>query len=227
MKTIFGTFLLLVLLVNSSHSQSLLNEQSDISLSINITNLHTFYEFEYKAGIIVEKVRGGRVKIIVEGEREDYKWCSPSFHEKFMAKVEKKKSLRKEHRILFNVLSLDEHSIAEINDDGKYIAYSSCCDDKKILYVRSIQDKKLLFTIKPSKGVRIDGAEWINDTIMILSRDFRIAYWRPWELIPALAGHPISHNSFFLDLYSLEGNLIESTKILDDITDAWGSLVKK
>jgi hypothetical protein len=142
-------------------------------------------------------------------------------------KIEKRNSLRKKYRQLFNVLSLDEYSIAEISKNERYIAHTCICDDKKILYVRNIQDRKVLFTIKPHKGVRIDDAEWINDSIAIISHDDRIGYWRPWELVPALAGHPISHNSFYLDFYSPEGNLIESTKILKDITDAWGSLIKK
>jgi len=227
MKTIFGVFVFFLLIVNPAYSQNLLNKQADISLLININNLNKFYEFEFKAGIIVEKMREGRVAKVVEGDRTIYKWCSPGFHEQFMSKAEKKKSIRAKYRQLFNVLSLDEYSIAEISNDEKYIAHTSYCDDKKILYVRNIQDKNLLFTIKPSKGVRIDDVEWINDSIVILSHDFRIGYWRPWELVPALAGHPISHNSFYLDFYSLGGNLVDSTIILKDITDAWGSLIKK
>jgi hypothetical protein len=226
-KIIFGAILFWVLLINSAHSQTLLNRQADISLLVNINNLSTFYEFEYNEGIFVEKVRKGRVEKVAEGDRVIYKWGSSEFLEQYMSKAKKRKSIREKYRILFNVLSLDEYSVAAIINDRKYIAHTCNCDDKKILYVRNIQDKKVLFTIKPPKGVRIDDAELIYDSIVILSHDFRIGYWRPWELLPALAGHPISHNSFYLDFYSLEGNLIESTKMLEDITDASGFLIKK
>jgi hypothetical protein len=227
MKPIFGAFFFLVLLVNSAHSQSLLNKQADISLLVNINNLRTFYEFEYKGGIIVEKVRKGKVTRISEGDRVNYKWGSSEFLEQYMSKAKKKNSIREKHRILFNALSLDEHSIAEISNEGEYIAHTCSCDDKKLLYIRNLQDKKLLFTVKPSKGVRIDDAEWINDSIVILSHNLWIDYWQPWELLTIIPGHPISHNSFYLEFYSPEGDLIESVKILNDITNAWGALIKR
>jgi hypothetical protein len=91
--------------------------------------------------------------------------------------------------------------------------------------VTNIQNKKPLFSIKPSKGIYIDDGEWLNDSIVIISRDSRMGYWR-WELFAALAGHPISYDSFFLECYSLEGNLIKSTSILKGITNGWGALIK-
>jgi hypothetical protein len=218
-------FLLVVLfpmvLVNPANSQSYASKENDTGLLININNLKMFYEFHSNMGF-VGKVREGKVDKVVQGDNITYKWCSPVFDQKYKLKIERRKSILAKYE---NMFSLDRYGIVNMSFDRKLIAYTSCCDGKKTLYVMNIQDKQILFTIKPFNGIYIDDVEWVNDSIGIISRDSRMGYW-PWELLATLAGHPIPHNSFFLEFYSSEGKLMTSTSILKNITYGWGTLIK-
>ena len=223
MKTVLLTVLFSLALVNSPMSQALLDKRSDASLLINITNFTKFYEFQFNMSAAEpEKLREGKVEKVAQADRIKYEWCSPAFHEKHISKDVKKRSVMKQYESVF---SFDQNGVAEISTDGKYIAYNGCCNDKSILHVANMQGTKRLFSIRPSMGNRIDDAQWLNNSIVIISRRSRLGYW-PWELLVALAGHPVSYDTFYLECYSLEGKLIRSTNIIKDITDANGFMVK-
>jgi hypothetical protein len=67
-----------------------------------------------------------------------------------------------------------------------------------------------------------------SEYIAVLTYKSRIGLW-PWELLPAAAGHPISHNTFFLSIYDMTGKELLTQKIISNVVnerrESVGSLV--
>jgi hypothetical protein len=79
-----------------------------------------------------------------------------------------------------------------------------------------------------SNSERIDVADiaWnpSSDHIAVLTSKSRIGLW-PWELLAAAAGHPISHNTFFLSIYDMTGKELLNQKVVSNVVNGRGSLV--
>lgn len=63
-----------------------------------------------------------------------------------------------------------------------------------------------------------------SEYIAVLTYTSRIGLW-PWELLPAAAGHPISHDTFYLSIYDLKGTRLSLHKIITNVVNGRGSLV--
>lgn len=45
------------------------------------------------------------------------------------------------------------------------------------------------------------------------------------NFLSALSGHPVTYDTYFLDVYDLEGKIVARTKLIEDIRYSWGEIV--
>jgi len=203
--------------VENSH-----HNPSNVLFLINVSNYEDIYEFKYHSSSnSIEKIYHCEVKQTGKDESLYTKSFSPDFLEKYTVKMNNRKSLIRKYSKGF---SLDEYSAAEISLDGKYIAYTLPFD-QKVIYVASLQENKTLFSIQSSEDQYIDDFDWANYTLGVIKVHSRWGYL-PWELLAFLMGHPIPHNTIYLELYSLQGNLVQAVPVLKNITYGEGRLAK-
>lgn len=45
------------------------------------------------------------------------------------------------------------------------------------------------------------------------------------NFLSALSGHPVAYDTYFLDIYDLEGKIVAHTKLIEDVRYSWGEIV--
>ncbi|BAV34779.1 hypothetical protein SCL_2502 [Sulfuricaulis limicola] len=45
------------------------------------------------------------------------------------------------------------------------------------------------------------------------------------NLLSALSGHSVAYDTYFLDIYDLEGKIVAHTKLIEDVRYSWGEIV--
>lgn len=45
------------------------------------------------------------------------------------------------------------------------------------------------------------------------------------NFLSALSGHPVAYDTYFLDVYDLEGKIVARTKLIEDVRYSWGEIV--
>lgn len=116
----------------------------------------------------------------------------------------------------------------EWSPDGRYIAYA--CEDSKrtsnrVLVVKDVTNKnKTIF--RRDIGRYIDDIAWEPEGqyIAVLNMSGRWGLM-PWELLSLIAGHPVSYNTLYLEIFNLEGEQRSSYEIVRNEKYAWGRIV--
>ncbi|OGQ35611.1 MAG: hypothetical protein A3G39_01855 [Deltaproteobacteria bacterium RIFCSPLOWO2_12_FULL_43_16] len=96
------------------------------------------------------------------------------------------------------------HRPLKWSPDGRYLAIS-LVEGFKItpfeLVVIDVAAIEVVFRYKNPGDNWIEDIAWIPDskTLAVICKSERTGLW-PWELLAAIAGHPIPHNSFYLEL---------------------------
>jgi hypothetical protein len=188
---------------------------------IGIHNLEDFHEFQFLNPALI-KTGEGRVREIKDRSVTRLILWTEQLRNKIMEKTSNRELLRSQYR---KTIPLYEYSIIELSPDAKYIAYTSRYNDSS-LSIMSLPDKRLFRVNSRGKRV-ISDILWLGDShsIALITRSERIGY-SPRELLMAIAGHPVPHNTFYLEIYSSDGNLIKEMTILEDIKYGEGVLTK-
>lgn len=191
---------------------------------ININNFKSYHEFRFKDGSI-EKLQKGNVLRTNENGKEKLIFRSDEYYSDYLEKSEKRKLTIDKYS---DVFSLHSNSLAEISTDGKLIIYTN---DKQhafdnTLNIASLSDNKNLFNISVPEGRTIQDTAWIRESnlIAILSKSTHIGLL-PWELIAAVAGRPVPYMSYYLEIYTSQGEKIYEQRILKDIKYGNGSII--
>jgi len=45
------------------------------------------------------------------------------------------------------------------------------------------------------------------------------------NFLSALSGHPVPYDTYFLDIYDLDGKVVAQTKLIEDVRASWGEIV--
>jgi hypothetical protein len=93
--------------------------------------------------------------------------------------------------------------------------------DKATLVILDTLNEKTLLK-KNLGGKYIADLTWSPDSshIGVISFKARLGIW-PWELLFAMAGHPVYHNTFSLEIYDTKGNSVEIKEL--EGSYIWGS----
>jgi hypothetical protein len=82
--------------------------------------------------------------------------------------------------------------------------------DQATLVIVDVSTEKTLLRKNLGERYIVDLA-WSSDSshIGVIIVTPRLGVW-PWELLAAMAGHPIYHNTYRIEVYDLKGNMVES-----------------
>jgi hypothetical protein len=93
-------------------------------------------------------------------------------------------------------------------------------DHATLVILDIITEKTLL---RKNLGVKyIADLAWSPDAshIGVISVKHRLGVW-PWELLMAIAGHPVYHNTFWVEIYDTQGNMVYVKEL--EGSYVWGS----
>lgn len=212
----FFNFLLIISLVICGFSAQAENQnkrnhepaESDIYVLINIHNIEKFMEFRFDAKTNrVHQLSEGLVKKIEERGKTKYVLWSQSFHEMYLKNLAKRSAVRTKYGRIF---SLKDDSLAETSKSEQYIAYVNFAEKNTLNVVRLSHSSVIL---KKQSERRIRDIAWIGDKAICLLTSSSETGNKPWELFLALSGHPTQYESFFLEIYSIDGEKVFETSI--------------
>jgi len=198
-------------------SNALIAEANDGTLLINIHSHDKFYEYTFNLAdrSLYELHRG-----IGNGKGHgDYGTYSQNYHQKYILKKHEMDNAIKKHKTDF---SLFDTAVIQISPDDNFILYVKNIYDKEF----TIVDSKDHRVVTKKKTRKINDALWFdgNKGLALLTVSTRTGCGFS-ELLSAFAGHPIQYNTFYLEIYSLNGDKRYETKITSDILYGSGSLV--
>jgi hypothetical protein len=111
--------------------------------------------------------------------------------------------------------------------NGQAVAYS--IQDEKdsaqsVLVIKDIFQNKTV--LRKNLNKYPDDITWSPDSsyLAVLTRTARMGLW-PWEVLFAVAGHPVYYMTFYLEIYDLTGNLVYESKIISGLKNGGGQIV--
>ena len=115
------------------------------------------------------------------------------------------------------VWSKNGHAVAYSLQDEKDRAQS-------VLVIKDILHNKTVLRKKINKYP--DDITWSPDSsyLAVLTRTARMGLW-PWEILFAVAGHPVYYMTFYVEVYDLSGDLVYESKIISGFKNGGGKIV--
>lgn len=195
-------------------------KENDTSVLINIHNMEKFLEFRFDTKTNrVYQLSEGLVKKTEEGGITNYTLSSKSFQEKHLKNLARRNSILIRYGGLF---SLRDESIVGTSKSEKYISYIYH-SERNTFNMADLSHGSVI--LRKSIVKRIRDIAWIDDKAVCLLTSSTETSMRPWDILSTLSGHPPPYESFFLEIYAVDGDKVFETPIFQRLKYGDGHIV--
>jgi hypothetical protein len=122
----------------------------------------------------------------------------------------------------------NENSLRNVfwDKSGRYVAYTRRVNNNEpetLVIIDTTTSKRILERLLESQ---VSSIAWSSSSnhIAVVNVSSRMGTW-PWQLLMAVAGHPVPYNSFTLSVYDTAGKLLLAQNIMDNVTNGHASAV--